>query len=184
MGPEPATSPAIAPKRQPVEDARPPRQVLRIVNPILRLLLRSPLHRFLSKSLMLLTVQGKRTGQTYSLVVGRHQTNRSFLVPASGAWCHNLRGGALVRLTLNGDEHRGYAALVEDPEQVARIYAELLERIGLNRAGMLGLRVNLPRFPTPEEIRPAVASRGIVHVELGEKEELAEEEETRWPNPG
>jgi hypothetical protein len=157
----------MAPARPSVEDHRPPPLVLRIVNPAIRTLLRSPLHRVLSKQLMLLSVQGRKTNRTVSVVVGRHQVDHMLLVSASGTWRHNLRGGAPVRVTLDGVECAGHAELEEDPDEVARIYQQLLETLGLDRASMLGLRINVGRPPTLEEIKPAVAQRGIARVRLG-----------------
>jgi hypothetical protein len=150
----------------PVEDRRPPRAVLRLVNPVMLRLLRSPLHRAVSNKLMILSVRGRKTDRTIPVVVGRHPVDGLLLVSASGAWRHNLRGGAPVRVTLDGVERTGHAVLEEDPNEVARIYRQLLEIVGLGRAGDLGLRVNGKRLPTTEEIEPAVARRAIARVQL------------------
>jgi hypothetical protein len=152
----------------PVEDHRPPPAVLRVVNPVMRALLRSPLHRAFSKNLMVLSVQGRKTKRTVSVVVGRHQVDRTLLVSASGNWRYNLRGGAPVRVTLDGVEHAAHAELEEDADEVARVYRQLLESLGLDRASVIGLRVNVARLPTVEEIKPAVARRGIARVRLME----------------
>lgn len=91
-----------------VQDARPPRNVIRFVNPVMKALLRSPLHRLLSKNLMLLTVTGRKTGRVYTVPVGRHESaDGSFVLSAGGNWRHNLRGGADVRITLDGQERAG-----------------------------------------------------------------------------
>lgn len=149
-----------------VEDRRPPPAVLRVVNPVMLRLLRSPLHRVLSSRLMILLVRGRKTHRTIPVVVGRHQVDGLLLVSASGAWRHNLRGGAPVRLTLDGVERTGYATLEEDPDLVARIYLQLLDHVGLDRAGDLGLRVNVKRRPTTDELKPAVAQRAIACIQL------------------
>jgi hypothetical protein len=82
--------------RPPVEDGRPPRLVLRIVNPIIRSILRTPLHCTLSSQLMLLSMRARRTGRWVTVPVGRHEIDGEFLVSVSGRWRHNLRGGAAV----------------------------------------------------------------------------------------
>jgi hypothetical protein len=149
-----------------VEDRRPSPSVLAVVNPVLRTLLRSPLHRLLSRWLILVSVEGRKTGRAYTVPVGRHQTGDAFVVSASGAWRHNLRGGAAVRVVVDGREWPGYAELEERPDVVARAYEELLERSG---PGMLGLRVNVARPPTVDEIAPAVARRGVAHIRLADR---------------
>jgi hypothetical protein len=140
--------------------------VLRVVNPVIRTLLRSPVHRPLSKQLMLLSVRGRRSGRTITVPVGRHASNGMLLVSVSGRWRHNLIGGAPVQVTLDGRERAGYAEVEMDPDPVAQIFKMLLDRVGLGSAGLLGLKLNIPRAPTVDEIQPAVAQRWIARVRL------------------
>jgi hypothetical protein len=144
----------------------PPRTILRIVNPILRVLLRSPLHRPLSKGLALLTVTGRRTGRPYTVPVGRHEDDGVFLVSVSGSWRYNL--GTPVRLTIEGREYVGYAEIEDDPDQVAGTFKMLYDRYGPSSASLLGLKVNVRRPPTADEIRPAVADRWIARIRLAQ----------------
>ena len=145
-----------------VQDAPPPKLVLRFVSPLIKAVLRSPMHRLLSKKLMLLTVTGRRTGRTYTVPVGRHPSPDGGLVlSAGGAWRHNLRGGADVRLTVDGRERAAHAVLEEDPARAAAALGRLLERAG-PRA--LALKVNVDRTPTVAEIEPAMADRAIAYV--------------------
>jgi deazaflavin-dependent oxidoreductase (nitroreductase family) len=147
-----------------VQDARPPRNVIRIVNPVVNALLRSPLHRLLGKNLMLLTVTGRKTGRTYTVPVGRHESrDGTFVLSASGNWRHNLRGGAAVRLTLDGRERAAQAVLEEDPERAAEAFKTMLDQAG-PRA--LGVKVNVDRSPTIAEIRPVLARRTVAYLHL------------------
>jgi deazaflavin-dependent oxidoreductase (nitroreductase family) len=147
-----------------VQDARPPRNVIRIVNPVVNALLRSPLHRLLGKNLMLLTVTGRKTGRTYTVPVGRHESrDGTFVLSASGNWRHNLRGGAAVRLTLDGRERAAHAVLEEDPERAAEAFKTMLDQAG-PRA--LGVKVNVDRSPTIAEIRPVLARRTVAYLHL------------------
>jgi hypothetical protein len=115
---------------------------------------------------MLLTVTGRKTGRTYTVPVGRHQSEEALVVYAAGSWRRNLRGGAPVRLTLDGRERRGYAELEENPDRVAQAYKARLDRLGVANARQLGLRVNVGRSPTAEEIKAVVAERGIATIRL------------------
>lgn len=150
----------------PVEERIPPRPVLRVVNPLLRALLRSPFHRPLSAHLMLISVRGRKTGRVYSVPVGRHESGGMFLVSSDGHWRHNLRGGAHVMLTVDGRERAAYAELDEDGDEVAAVFHTLLRRYGRIGTAMLGLRINVGRPPTVDEIKPAVARRAIARVRL------------------
>jgi pyridoxine 5'-phosphate synthase PdxJ len=73
-----------------------------------------------------------------------------------------------VRLTLDGRERRGYAELEENPDRVAQAYKARLDRLGVANARQLGLRVNVGRSPTAEEIKPVVAERGIATIRLAD----------------
>jgi len=144
--------------RPPVEDAKPPKNVLRLVNPVLKALLRSPLHRLLSKNLMLLTVTGRKTGRAHTFPVGRHQSpDGTFVLSAGGSWRHNLRGGTAVQVTLDGHERPAHATLEEDPDRAAEAFKAMLDRAGPR---MLAVKINVKRAPTAAEIRPALAAAG------------------------
>jgi deazaflavin-dependent oxidoreductase (nitroreductase family) len=141
-----------------VEDAKPSKSILRSANPVMKALLRSPLHRLLSKNFMLLTVTGRKTGRAYTFPVGRHQSpDGTFVLSAGGSWRHNLRGGADVRVTLDGREHPAHATLEEDPDRAAEAFKTMLDRAG---ARALAVKVNVDRSPTPPEIREALAASG------------------------
>ncbi len=147
-----------------VQDAPPPRQVVRLINPLLKALLRSPLHRLLDKNLMLLTVTGRKTGRAYTVPVGRHESgDGSLVLSAGGNWRYNLRGGADVRVTLDGRERAAHAVLEEDPDRAAKAFKTLLDRAG-PRA--LGMKVNVDRSPTVAEIKPALTDRGAAYLQL------------------
>jgi hypothetical protein len=152
--------------RAPVESGEPPRLVINFLNPVMRALLRSPLHRLVSKQFMLLSVTGRKTGRTYNVPVGRHESEGTIMVYAAGSWRQNLRGGAPVRTVLDGAQRTGYAELEEDPDRVAHAYKARLDRLGVGNARQLGLKVNIPRSPTAEEIKPAVAERAIATIRL------------------
>ncbi len=160
----------VSPDQPAVEDARPPRLVLAVVNPVISTLLRSPWHRLLSKQLMLLSITGRRTGRTYTVPVGRHEFNGTLVVSVSGGWRYNLRGGAPVRVTLDGRERAGYADVEDLPDHVAQTFKGLLDRLGPRSASLLGLKLNIKRLPTVDEVQPAVAQRWIARVRLTDED--------------
>lgn len=64
----------------------------RLANPFVRALLRSPLHGLLSRSVMLITVFGRRTGRSYTLPVQYACLGAIVYVysPGDRRWWHNL----------------------------------------------------------------------------------------------
>jgi F420H(2)-dependent quinone reductase len=95
----------------------------RLVNPVVRLLLRSPLHRLLSRSLVLLGYQGRKSGPWRSLpCMYAHDGQDLYIIPAHPdrkVWWRNLRQPTPVRLRLQGRDLNGTATASSDPEAVA-----------------------------------------------------------------
>jgi deazaflavin-dependent oxidoreductase (nitroreductase family) len=148
--------------RPPVEDSPPPKNIIRFVNPVMKAVLRSPLHRLLSKNLMLLTATGRKTGRTYTLPVGRYESpDGTFVLSAGGNWRHNLHGGADVRITVDGQDHPAHAVLEEDSARASEVFKTLLERVG---ARALAVKVTVHRAPTAAEIAPALTERGVAYL--------------------
>src|ERR1700730_11497023 len=152
--------------RPAVQDAPPSKKVLRFVNPVLRALLRSPLHRILDRKPIAITVTGRKTGRTYTLPVGRHESpDGTFVLSAGGNWRHNLPGGADIRATLEGRGGSGTPVLEEDLDRPAETFKTMLDRSG-PRA--LAVKVNVDRAPTVAEIRPVLADRGVAYLTLAD----------------
>lgn len=152
--------------RPPVEGVEPPRALGRVIGPVLRVLLRSPLHGLLSRQLMLLAFEGRKSRKRYEVVVGRHEVGDTLLVPSGSRWRLNLRGGAPVEVTLGGKRRLGRAELVEDPDAVARAYKKLLDALGAESAQRVGLRINVDREPSQEELKAALVDHGVIRVRL------------------
>jgi deazaflavin-dependent oxidoreductase (nitroreductase family) len=152
--------------RPAVEDARPPKAVLKLVNPIMVALLRSRMHRLASENFMLLTVTGRKSGRSYTLPVSRHeQPDGSLVVSAAGSWRHNLRGGGDVRVTLDGRERAAHVTPEGDAVRAAEVFKGLLDRASPRD---VGVKVNVDRSPTPEEIQPVLAHRVIAYLKLAD----------------
>src|SRR5580700_5425513 len=98
-----------------------PEPMFVVINPLMRMLLRSPIHFLWSKSLMLITFTGRKSGRRYTTPVRYVRVDgivRCF-TSTENLWWRNLRGGALVSLRVEGKE-RPYQALAidRDPPKV------------------------------------------------------------------
>ena len=152
--------------RPPVETAEPPKALGYVVGPVMWMLLRSPLHGLISRQLMLLIFSGRRCGKRYEVVVGRHELGDALVVPSASRWRFNLRDGAPVEVTLGGIRRAGRAELVENPDEVALVYGKLLDKVGIRGAQRVGLKVNVDRKPTLDELKVALVDHGAVRVIL------------------
>lgn len=88
-----------------------------IANPLVRLILKSPLHAILSSSVLLLTYRGRKSGKEYSLPVEYAQDGDLLTIlpgmPENKTWWRNLRGGAQVGLVLRGERVSGNAQVLQ-----------------------------------------------------------------------
>lgn len=85
----------------------------RTVNPIVKGLLRSPLHALASSSVALITVTGRRSGREYTFPVNYSEEDDLLLIrvgaPERKHWWRNLVPPAPVRVRLRGVERTGRA---------------------------------------------------------------------------
>jgi hypothetical protein len=81
------------------------RVVNRPLNPVVRWLLRSPLHGLVSRGLILVTLSDRASGRRYALPVQYARRGDAVYVLSQPArrWWRNLIGGARVELRLRGE---------------------------------------------------------------------------------
>jgi deazaflavin-dependent oxidoreductase (nitroreductase family) len=84
-------------------------------NPVVVWLLRSRLHGAMSRSTMLLTFTGRKSGRTYTTPVNYVRDGDDLLVVGSRehSWWKNLRGGAPVIVRVRGRDLRGVGEAFE-----------------------------------------------------------------------
>lgn len=139
------------------------RTMTRIANVFVRPLLRSSAGKGIHE-LAVLCFEGWRSGRRYEVPVAYHELDGEPLILTASAWKRNLRGGADVELVHEGRRIPMRAELIEDPDEVARIYEALIARIGVAnaKATKIGLEVIGDRVPAHEQIRGAIAGRRTV----------------------
>ena len=110
----------------------------KITNPIVRLILLSPLYRLLSGSLLLISYRGRKSGKEYTLPVQYAQAENQIYIlpgmPEQKTWWRSLKGGAQVRVTLAGKTVAGRGKLLEPESELETI--------------VKGFDLYLQRFPT------------------------------------
>ena len=145
----------------------PPQRLITALNPIVRVSLRSPLHRWLDGSVLMLHVIGRRTGRSYDIPVGFIDLGQHLLIVTQHRWRRNLRGGGDVEVTRFGRRFRMHAELDEDPDTVAAIIDEVLLRFGI--AGVkqhLGIVIEPTARPTHEDLSAAAREFDLAIITL------------------
>jgi deazaflavin-dependent oxidoreductase (nitroreductase family) len=163
----PVEEPALIPTAPAVERVRPPRFLVKMINPVMRRVLSSPLHGLVSRHVLLLELTGRRTGRRYAIPVGHFTIDGLLTVITNSGWRRNLRDRPDVSVTLRGQRHVGYATVVEDPDAVAAAYLGVIERLGWQAAQRrLGIKISVGRIPTTEELADAVRRSGLSLIRL------------------
>ena len=134
---------------------------MRVVNPVMKTLLRSPLHRPMSKRLIVLSFAGRKSGKSYSIPVGYVQTDaNTLLVTTNSGWWKNLRSGAKVKVRLRGKSYTGVTDVTTDQEGLQAMFRQLLANAPQLRQ-ITGIRVDANGEPIPEDV---AAARGVGYV--------------------
>jgi len=136
----------------------------RVINPLVRALLRSPAHRIMSRGVLLLTYTGRRSGRRYTLPVQYARADHDLILwPAHHdrkRWWRNLQPPAPVQLRLAGRELHGTAqVLVDDPAQIADALTIFLARFPSARRA-LGVAADA----SPDAIKQATEHQIIVRI--------------------
>ena len=122
---------------QVVTDARPPYALVAVLNPVNRLILRTPLGRAITPC-ALLQFEGRRSGRRLRVPVLWHPVGGGGYVFSPATWPPNFEGGALASVTHLGRTREMRGTLERDPDKVADTFNELLRtgtkpsRTGLN----------------------------------------------------
>jgi deazaflavin-dependent oxidoreductase (nitroreductase family) len=137
-------------------------RLLTFWNPIMKRLLRSPLHWPWSRWFAVVEWTGRRSGRRYSTPVAYLLRGDEVWVTTGDAWWRNLRSNPVTHVWLAGKQVVGDAALVTDPVESVQLHATLFE-VRPFFARLAGL----PARPGDSQIARAVnAGRVLVRIRL------------------
>jgi deazaflavin-dependent oxidoreductase (nitroreductase family) len=137
------------------------------VNNAMKLVLRSPMHGMISKSILLITFSGRKSGKTYTTPVSYSQSDNQVTLFTHAAWWKNLHSGAQVTLRLRGQELQGLAEqpVAEDKQAVAAGLLAHLRKVPTD-ASFYGVTFDDQRNPRAEEVEKAAQSVVMICIRL------------------
>jgi hypothetical protein len=143
-----------------------PEPLFAIINPMMRMLLKSPLHSFLSGSLMLITFTGRKSGRQFTTPVRYVRDGKTIrcFTSAENKWWRNLRGGADVVLRTEGRDAPYHAVAIEnDPDEVRK---QLQNYLGLfpQDAAYHEIRLNKDKSLVHDDLEAAVNTAIVVEA--------------------
>jgi hypothetical protein len=140
-----------------IDFGHPPDALLRLVNPLLNALLRTPLAGPFGKQLMVLSFTGRKSGRQFTIPVSAHVIDNDLYALTGAPWKQNFRGGAPARVVYNGKTSTMHGELIRDRPVVSDLYLRCVQSYGVKRAQrMIGLKFREQRMPTLEEFAEAV----------------------------
>lgn len=153
-----------------VERVHPPRWLIsHLVNPIARRVLRHNRGQ-MSQYILLLGFKGRRSGRIYEVPVAYRRIDGRLAIFTNSPWRHNFEGGAEMRVTVEGVTHTAHASLASDPYQVALAYERFIRESTESDISVtfqqLGIKVNVRRVPTLEELESMARASGLSIVWL------------------
>jgi deazaflavin-dependent oxidoreductase (nitroreductase family) len=136
------------------------------VNQAMKLLLRSPAHGLVSKTVLLITFAGRKSGKTYVTPVSYSQTGDQVTIFTHALWWKNLRGEAPVTLRIRGRELQGLAQPVaQDKQVIAAGLAAHLRKVPSD-ARYYGVTFDDYGNPRPEEVTQAARTVVMIRIWL------------------
>lgn len=136
-------------------------------NPIMKWILKSPLHSLMSGSTMLVTFKGRKSGKVYTTPVNYLEIGDALYTISSRdrVWWRNLREGAEVELRFRGEEVSAEAVAIEE---LGKVEAELSTflKAAPKRAKYFGVQVDTSGVPDVEDVRRLSEEKVVVKMEL------------------
>jgi hypothetical protein len=141
--------------------------VLGALNPIMRVLLDSPVHWPLSRWFAILAWTGRRSGRRYSTPVSYVREGSTAWITTGDKWWHNLSRGAPVAMRIGGHWHTSRGVAVTDRAESRTEHQRLFREHAWFRrlSGIPAVRGGEPDERAID--RALEAGRTLVRVDLG-----------------
>jgi deazaflavin-dependent oxidoreductase (nitroreductase family) len=142
------------------------RMMMAVLNSSMKLILRSPLHGMASKTILLITFTGRKSGKSYTTPISYSTQGEFIVLVTESNWWKNLRGGAAVTLRLRGQDCTGTAEpIAEDKTAVAEGLLHHLEQVPSD-AKFYSVSLDAERKPNPEQVAKAAQKLILIRIRL------------------
>jgi deazaflavin-dependent oxidoreductase (nitroreductase family) len=132
----------------------------------MKFMLRSPMHGLVSKTVLLITFTGRKSGKPYTTPVSYSQSGDQVFIFTHGEWWKNLRSDAPVTLRLRGADVQGFPETVAgDKMIIAEGLADHLRRVSSD-ARYYGVTFDGKGCPRREEVEKAAQTVVMIRIRL------------------
>lgn len=127
------------------------------MNPMMKLLLRTPLAGPARKQLMVVSFTGRKSGKQYSIPLSAYVIDNVLYAMTAAPWKHNFRDGVPAQVMYEGKTTTMRGELIADKALVADLYSRTAESYGAKRAQRaMGLKFAGKNVPSRDDFAAAV----------------------------
>ncbi len=101
-------------------------RVMGALNVLPKFVLRLPFQTPMSRRLILLSYNGRKTGRSYTIPVSYVEQGDALLIPGGGAWKKNLENGMAVCIWFRGRELSANPEIIKDFDEVEELVAFMM----------------------------------------------------------
>ena len=143
-----------------------PRWITTPLNVLIAGLLRSPLHGTLSRSTLILSFRGRKSGKQYTFPVGYydHRGDTLIVIPLHHWWV-NLRGNVPVTVWLKGRKYAATAGASQGDEMTVKALEKLIHD-SANLLRVYHIECDADGEPNPAQVRQVAESLALVRIHL------------------
>jgi hypothetical protein len=136
------------------------------LNRLMSGLLRSPLHWPISRTIMLITFTGRKSGKAYTTPISYARQGDVVTAFTRSRWWRNLDGGAPVTLRIKNKEFQGQAAAeAEDRQAIAEGLRGFLRSVRFD-ARIYGVEFDDDGQPNWQDVQQAAEKVTMIRVQL------------------
>ena len=143
--------------------------IYRILNPIVKGVLRSPIHHFVSHQMMVITFTGRKTGRVYSTPVSYYQEGNHVYCFTHADWWKNLDGGSEVKLHIRGREVLGEAMPILDNRERKKVSLGKFLTAVPSDAQFFSVKIDAQGNPDADDLERAVDDATMIEIHIDQK---------------
>ena len=141
-------------------------RVVKVLNPFVTALLKSPIQGFISKDILLIHFQGRKSGRWFATPVSYVQDGNRLRVLTDAPWWKNLRDRPAARVHLRGTELAVHATTRSGGgEYICEAMKDFFTRVPRD-ARYASVRLDKDGKPNEEDIAVAAPHTVLLELEL------------------
>ena len=142
--------------------------LFKILNPVMKAILRSPFHSLVSRSIMIITFTGRKTGKEYSAPVSYIREDQLVTCFTHAKWWLNFENRTEVKVRIQGTDLEGYGIAIPDDVNLKTEYLTKYLKAVPTDASFYNVKFDKNGKPLKDDIDRAVMDAVMIRIEIRE----------------